>query len=110
MIATSQVIRSTALAAWAALVVSLAGAAPADGLDAPPRGFTSATEYVHGTSLHYVSGGDGPVVILLHGFPEDWVEYRDIMPRLAKRFTIVAVDLPGIGKSAPAQGGYDSAN
>jgi pimeloyl-ACP methyl ester carboxylesterase len=45
-------------------------------------------------------------VILLHGFPEDWAEYRVIMPRLAKRFTVVAVDLPGIGKSAPAVHGY----
>jgi pimeloyl-ACP methyl ester carboxylesterase len=62
---------------------------------------------VNGTSLHYVRGGKGPAVILLHGFPEDWVEYRAIMPRLAKRFTVVAVDLPGIGKSGPAKGGYE---
>ena len=55
-------------------------------------------------------GGQGPTVILVHGFPENWVEYRAIMPRLRKRFTVVAVDLPGIGRSGPATGGYDAAN
>lgn len=63
-----------------------------------------------GTSLHCVRGGNGPAVILVRGFPEDWAEYQAIMPRLAKRFTVVALDLPGIGKSAPANGGYDAAN
>ena len=41
----------------------------------------------------------------IHGMPEDWTEYRAIMQRLARRFTVVAVDLPGIGQSAPAAGG-----
>jgi pimeloyl-ACP methyl ester carboxylesterase len=82
-----------------------AWAAPS--LGNPPPGFTSASVRVNGTRLHYVRGGSGPAVILLHGFPEDWVEYRAIMPRLAKRFTVVAVDLPGIGESGPASGGYE---
>lgn len=93
-----------------ALSVSVANAASSTSVSAPPPGFTSATVQVHGTSLHYVRGGSGPAVILVHGFPEDWVEYRAVMPRLAKRFTVVAVDLPGIGASAPAAGGYDAAN
>ncbi|HEY7641529.1 MAG TPA: alpha/beta fold hydrolase [Steroidobacteraceae bacterium] len=62
-----------------------------------PAGFTSASAQAHGTSLHYVRGGQGPVIILLHGFPETWVEYQSIMPRLAQRFTTVAIDLPGVG-------------
>jgi pimeloyl-ACP methyl ester carboxylesterase len=65
---------------------------------------------VSGTRLHYVRGGRGPAIILMHGFPEDWVEYRAVMPQLAQRFTVVAVDLPGIGQSQPAAGGYDAAN
>jgi pimeloyl-ACP methyl ester carboxylesterase len=72
----------------------------------PPLGFSSATS----RGLHYVRGGHGPAVVLLHGFPEDWTEYRAVMPRLAQAFTVVAVDLPGIGRSAPAVGGYDAAN
>jgi pimeloyl-ACP methyl ester carboxylesterase len=77
---------------------------------APPPGFASATARVNGTTLHYVRGGNGPPVILIHGFPQDWSEYHAIMPRLAQRFTVVAVDLRGIGGSAAAAGGYDAAN
>jgi pimeloyl-ACP methyl ester carboxylesterase len=97
----------------AALIMSLAILFPANAVAAtefgrPPPDFTSGTASVTGTTLHYVRGGHGPAVILLHGFPEDWVEYRAIMPRLAKRFTVVAVDLPGIGGSAPSKSGYDA--
>jgi len=49
-------------------------------------------------------------VILLHGFPQDWYEFRQIMPRLAKKFTVVAVDLRGIGGSEATARGYDAAN
>jgi hypothetical protein len=55
-----------------------------------PPGFASATAKVNGTVLHYVRGGKGPPVILLHGFPQEWSEYRAIMPRLSQRFTVVA--------------------
>ena len=60
--------------------------------------------------LHYVRAGEGPPVLLLHGFPQDWSEYRQIMPRLARRFTVIAVDLRGIGKSTAGGGGYDAAS
>ncbi|HEY2461781.1 MAG TPA: alpha/beta hydrolase [Candidatus Acidoferrum sp.] len=72
-------------------------------------GFESKVVQANGTQLHYVRGGDGPPLILIHGFPQDWFEYRAVMPRLAKRFTVVAVDLRGIGGSAPSAGGYDAA-
>ena len=92
--------------ACAALGPSIAMAARGMELDAPPSGFSSETMQ----GLHYVRGGRGPAVLLVHGFPEDWTEYRAIMPRLAARFTVVAVDLPGIGRSAPATGGYEAAS
>jgi pimeloyl-ACP methyl ester carboxylesterase len=57
-----------------------------------------------------VGGGSGPALILLHGFPEDWYEFRLVMPRLAKTFTVVAVDLRGVGESAQSETGYDAAN
>jgi pimeloyl-ACP methyl ester carboxylesterase len=72
--------------------------------------FASETAAVGGTTLHYVRGGKGPAVILIHGFPQDWFEYRAIMPRLAKRFTVIAVDLRGIGGSTATADGYDAAN
>jgi pimeloyl-ACP methyl ester carboxylesterase len=48
--------------------------------------------------------------VLVHGFPEDWYEFRYIMPVLAKKFTVIAVDLRGVGDSAVAPAGYDAAN
>ena len=73
-------------------------------------GFVSATAQANGTTLHYVRGGTGPAIILLHGFPEDWYAYHRVMPLLAKQFTVVAVDLRGIGGSAATADGYDAAN
>src|ERR1700674_282387 len=72
--------------------------------------FLSGTAQANGTTLHYVRGGAGSAVILLHGFPEDWYAYHRVMPLLAKQFTVVAVDLRGIGGSAATAGGYDAAN
>ena len=73
-------------------------------------GFVSDTAQVNGTTLHYVRGGAGPAIILLHGFPEDWYAYHRIIPQLAKQFTVVAIDLRGLGGSTPTEGGYDAAN
>ena len=44
------------------------------------RGFESKFAQLNGTQLHYVRGGSGPALILLHGFPEDWYEFRLVMP------------------------------
>lgn len=73
------------------------------------RQFESATAKANGIQLHYVRGGSGPALILLHGFPQDWREWHRVMPRLAERFTIVAPDLRGIGGSQLTQTGYDAA-
>ena len=72
--------------------------------------FASAGAQANGITLHYVRGGTGPAVILLHAFPEDWYEYHKVMPRLAAKFTVVAVDLPGIGGSTAKPGGYAAAD
>jgi len=72
--------------------------------------FASENATVNGTRLHYVRGGKGPAIILIHGFPQDWFEYHAIMPRLAKRFTVISVDLRGVGGSQATAGGYDAAN
>jgi len=74
------------------------------------NGFISDTAQVNETTLHFVRGGLGPAVILLHGFPEDWYAYHRVMPLLAKQFTVVAVDLRGIGGSSATADGYDAAN
>ena len=58
-------------------------------------------------NIHAVVGGKGPPVVLLHGFPQTWWEWRKVMPRLAETNTVVAVDLRGAGHSDCPQGGYD---
>lgn len=73
-------------------------------------GFVSETANVNGTTLYYVRGGTGPALILIHGFPQDWYEFHHVMPRLAKKFTVLAIDLRGIGGSAATPAGYDAAN
>jgi pimeloyl-ACP methyl ester carboxylesterase len=72
-------------------------------------GFSSHKTKVSGTTLHYVRGGAGDAAILLHGFPQGWTEFRHIMPPLARKFTVIAVDLRGVGGSQPATDGYDAA-
>src|SRR5260370_32364175 len=54
------------------------------------NGFVSRTARVNGTLLHYVRGGAGPSLILLHGFPEDWYEFHHVIPLLAKKLNVVA--------------------
>jgi pimeloyl-ACP methyl ester carboxylesterase len=71
-------------------------------------GFVSESVLVNEASIHYVRGGAGPSVILIHGFPQDWYAFHKIMPRLAARFTVVAVDLRGVGGSTMASDAYEA--
>jgi hypothetical protein len=48
---------------------------------------------VNGIQLHYVIGGQGDPIVLLHGFPQSWYEWRHIMPALAKNYTVIVPDL-----------------
>lgn len=58
--------------------------------------------------LHYVAAGEGDeVIVLLHGFPQTWYEWRPVMPLLAERYRVVAPDLRGLGDSGRPAGGYD---
>ena len=57
-----------------------------------------------------VIGGDGPPLLLIHGWPQTWYQWRLVMPALARNFTVVAVDLRGIGGSKAIDGGYDTVN
>ena len=59
---------------------------------------------VNGVRLHCVVEGEGPLVLLLHGFPETSRAWRKQIPELAKRFKIVAPDLRGYGGSDKPSG------
>ncbi len=57
--------------------------------------------------LHYVTHGVGFPVVLLHGWPQTWFEWRHVMPRLAERYRVIAPDLRGLGDSSRPADGYD---
>jgi pimeloyl-ACP methyl ester carboxylesterase len=79
-----------------------------------PRGVTANFEsrFVHANGIrhHVVVGGDGPPLVLVHGWPENWYAWRSVMPALANDFTVIAIDQRGIGLSELTVDGYDSAN
>jgi pimeloyl-ACP methyl ester carboxylesterase len=61
----------------------------------------------NGTQIHYVIGGQGDPVVLLHGWPETWYAWRHVMPALAQNYTVIAPDLRGLGDSSKPPTGYD---
>jgi pimeloyl-ACP methyl ester carboxylesterase len=74
------------------------------------RGFTDRFARVNGVRLHYVIGGKGSPVVLLHGYAETGHMWRPIMPLLAQRHTVIVPDLRGAGGSAKPPTGYDKKN
>ncbi|MEU9139298.1 alpha/beta hydrolase [Streptomyces sp. NPDC048404] len=68
-----------------------------------PAGFTEHKA----AGLDYVIGGHGPTLVLLHGYPETWYEWRALLPELSRHYTVIAPSLPGAGKSDAPADGYD---
>ncbi|WP_214105810.1 alpha/beta fold hydrolase [Acrocarpospora catenulata] len=77
-------------------------------LDHPwlPAGFRTRLVDTNGTRLAVTVGGDGPPLVLMHGWPQTSRIWRHVMPALAERFTVVAPDLRGTGASDLAEDGY----
>jgi len=61
---------------------------------------------IHGHDVGFRAGGDGPVLLLLHGMAGSSRTWRYVMPELAERFTVVAPDMLGHGRSAKPRGDY----
>ena len=78
--------------------------------DLPPADFRHRFETVDGLRLHVVEMGraEAEPLVLVAGYPESWFAWRRVMPRLAERFRVVAVDLPGQGDSDKPLDGYDT--
>jgi pimeloyl-ACP methyl ester carboxylesterase len=78
-----------------------------------PAGFagTFTSRFVDTGDLrqHAVVGGEGPPLLLVHGWPETWYAWRLLMPALARDFQVIAVDQRGMGLTDKPAGGYDSA-
>ncbi|MET8995760.1 alpha/beta hydrolase [Amycolatopsis sp. NPDC004169] len=70
--------------------------------------FTSRLVELDGLRLHAVTGGDGPPLLLVGGWPQTWYAWRRVMPALARRHTVVAVDPRGAGLSGKPDDGYDA--
>lgn len=57
--------------------------------------------------MHYVTAGDGPPVVLLHGWPQTWYEWLPVMTFMAGRYRLIAPDLRGLGDTSRPSSGYD---
>jgi pimeloyl-ACP methyl ester carboxylesterase len=88
------------------------GPGSASGAPNLPAGFADTFESrfidTGDVRLHAVIGGQGPALLLVHGWPETWYAWRLVMPALARNFTVVAVDQRGIGLSDKPATGYDT--
>src|SRR5215467_8496429 len=77
-----------------------------------PDGFsgTFTSRYVDTGELrqHVVTGGEGPPLLLMHGWPQTWYAWRLVMPALARGFSVVAPDQRGTGLSGKPADGYDT--
>jgi epoxide hydrolase 4 len=70
-------------------------AAPAAASDAPEEGYVDSD----GVKIHYVSQGKGPLLVLIHGFPDFWYSWHEQIPALAEHFHVVAIDQRGFNLS-----------
>lgn len=76
---------------------------PAD----PPANFKHQVTNVNGVNIHYVIGGEGEPLVLVHGFGQNWYMWNRLLPELSKHFTVIAPDLRGVGESGKPEAGYD---
>jgi len=73
----------------------------------PPANFKHANANVNGVNIHYVIGGKGEPLILIHGFGQNWYMWNRLLPEFSKYFTVIVPDLPGLGESGKPDSGYD---
>jgi haloacetate dehalogenase len=75
-----------------------------------PDGFKAFRFKASGAEINGVIGGQGPPVLLLHGYPQSHVSWSLVAPELARDYTVVATDLRGYGDSSKPPGGRDHAD
>lgn len=76
----------------------------------PPSNFKHQYATVNGVKIHYVIGGRGEPLLLVHGFGQNWYMWNRLLPELSKHFTVIAPDMRGVGESGKTAGGYDKKN
>jgi pimeloyl-ACP methyl ester carboxylesterase len=92
------------------IIISATVMAAAPKPASPPAGFKHQYAQVNGVKIHYVIGGKGEPLLLVHGFGQNWYMWNRLLPELSKHFTIVAPDMRGVGESGKPAGGYDKKN
>jgi haloacetate dehalogenase len=70
-------------------------------------GFTQRYVRANGVRFHTWIGGEGPALVLLHGYPQSGIMWRKVAPALARRFSVVIPDLRGYGDSDKPRDGFD---
>ncbi|PHR10535.1 MAG: alpha/beta hydrolase [Aequorivita sp.] len=55
--------------------------------------------HFHNTPIHYETSGNGPAMVLLHGFLESATMWKSLLPKLSQKYFVITIDLPGHGKS-----------
>jgi pimeloyl-ACP methyl ester carboxylesterase len=91
-------------------VALLACWAPSVNAGKAPPGFTEHDSEVNGVRLHYLIGGKGSPVVLLHGYAQTSHMWNPILPLLAENHTVIVPDLRGAGGSSKPESGYDKKN
>lgn len=90
----------SAAAALLAAALLVAGSVDADVLDEVSHHYADS----NGVKIHYVSAGQGPLVVFIHGFPDYWYTWRHQMAGLEDRFRVIAIDQRGYNLSDKPQG------
>ncbi|MBS1598329.1 MAG: alpha/beta hydrolase [Bacteroidetes bacterium] len=93
--------------AFTTSIASLAQTPSAKKPAMPPANFKNSIAKVNGIDIHYVIGGKGEPLVLVHGFGQTWYMWNRLLPELSKHFTVIAPDLRGIGESSKPKNGYD---
>jgi pimeloyl-ACP methyl ester carboxylesterase len=71
------------------------------------KAITSGAVKIEGKKVHYLKAGQGPAVLLLHGYTQTSRMWRPLIEKLKEKFTVIAPDLPGIGDSDIPKSGSD---
>src|SRR6187401_2237155 len=93
-----------------AVLAGLLLAAPAFAVEPFPAAFKIQTVKTNGTELYVRVGGQGPAVVLLHGFGDTGDMWAPIAAKLVANHTVIVPDLRGMGLSAHPETGYTKKN
>ncbi len=94
--AFTAIIKPVVAKTWASVQsAAVLVAAPADEGELGTHGFAPSGD----VRIHYVTKGEGPLVVMIHGFPDFWYTWRKQMPALAEKFQVVAIDQRGYNLS-----------